>query len=442
MKRILSTLHKRSGEFPSADVVYPECSQATGPSLNNASEYTSDSPEAIILQGVKAFCETEESSQGSEFVHLPAVVESAESSPNAASEAAHRIRKYLSDPASTPGRIQYNAIMLMRILIDNPGHTFTRNIDAKFVATVKDLLRDGRDMGVQHFLRETLDTLESQRPDDLDLAQLSQMWKKEKSKLRRTNSGSTWRSSLSRQSQQQQPGQQQQPRPPTLPRPGPSLPPPDELAARVTEAKTSAKLLLQIVQSTPPAEFKGNELIQEFCNRCQTASRAIQNYIHATDPAPDEDTLLTLIETNDELSVAMSKYQHAFLTARKAASPSGSQSPESSSGATAFTTSGAVRPVPAPPVPRRHVQSPSPVVSSSEPLQPQSQPPNTAMAPPPIPGSFTSNNTAPGRYEYRSEDFQVQNPFADDYSSTNNTLSATENHRPAGLYQRPAQQAP
>jgi hypothetical protein len=76
----------------------------------------------------------------------------------------------------------------MRILIDNPGHTFTRNIDAKFVATIKDLLRDGWDLNVQHFLRETLDAIESQRQWDEDLAPLMQMWKKEKSKLSRQNS--------------------------------------------------------------------------------------------------------------------------------------------------------------------------------------------------------------------------------------------------------------
>lgn len=126
--------------------------------------------------------------QGEEFVHLPAIVESAESSPNAAKEAAHRIRKLLSDPAATPASVQYNAIMLIRILADNPGHTFTRNIDAKFVATIKYLLRNGRDMGVQHFLRETLHALEAQRSWDEDLASLLQMWAKEKDKLKRSNS--------------------------------------------------------------------------------------------------------------------------------------------------------------------------------------------------------------------------------------------------------------
>lgn len=93
------------------------------------------------------------------------------------------------------------------------------------------------------------------------------------------------------------------------------LPPPDELAQRIEEAKTSSKLLLQVVQSTPPAELQGNELIKEFVQRCQSASTSVQGYIHSTSPPPDEDTLLTLIETNDQISTALSRYQRALLQA-------------------------------------------------------------------------------------------------------------------------------
>lgn len=73
--------------------------------------------------------------------------------------------------------------MLVRILADNPGKTFTRNIDSKFVITVKELLRDGRDMSVQQILRETLDTFEMQKPNDETLRPLNAMWQKEKSKM-------------------------------------------------------------------------------------------------------------------------------------------------------------------------------------------------------------------------------------------------------------------
>ena len=73
--------------------------------------------------------------------------------------------------------------MLVRILSDNPGKSFTRNIDSKFVSTVKDLLRDGRDMSVQQILRETLDNFEQSKSNDETLAALLAMWKKEKSSM-------------------------------------------------------------------------------------------------------------------------------------------------------------------------------------------------------------------------------------------------------------------
>ena len=267
------------------------------------------------------------------MLHLPVIVEAAESSPSAASEAALRIRKFLSKDNYQRAYVQYNAIMLVRILADNPGKSFTKNIDQKFVGTVKELLRDGRDMSVQQILRETLDAFEEQKANDETLALLTEMWKKEKGKLgkRFYSAGQTGepRRGPGYQHALQQPGQQTMmaPRSPNnandqnyfarnhRPR---GLPPPAELVQRVEEAKTSAKLLSQVVQSTPPNEVLGNELIKEFVERCQSATRSMQDYIHSVNPAPDEDTLLTLIETNDQLATAMSKHQRALLQARRA----------------------------------------------------------------------------------------------------------------------------
>lgn len=76
--------------------------------------------------------------------------------------------------------------MLVRILADNPGQSFTRNLDSKFTSTVKDLLRDGRDMSVQQILRETLDSFETSKANDETLAPLREMWKKEKAKWSKT----------------------------------------------------------------------------------------------------------------------------------------------------------------------------------------------------------------------------------------------------------------
>lgn len=84
--------------------------------------------------------------------------------------------------------------MLIRILSENPGHTFTRNFDTKFVGTVKELLREGRDMSAQQMLREVLEMFETQKSWDEDLAGLIAMWKKEKEKVGKyTRSvGSLW----------------------------------------------------------------------------------------------------------------------------------------------------------------------------------------------------------------------------------------------------------
>ncbi|KAL4876317.1 hypothetical protein BJY04DRAFT_200275 [Aspergillus karnatakaensis] len=400
MKRLLSTINKR-----------PTLSRSP-----SREEYPQDAPESVILREVTAFCEEGKGPhhpQGDEFVHLPSIVESAESSPNAAREAAHLLRKLLSTPNSTAANIQYNAIMLMRILIDNPGHTFSRNLDAKFIATVKDLLRTGKDMGVQRFVRDTLDALEAQRGWDEDLKPLVEMWKKEKEKMNKVYSSKgnrgTWRGSPSRQNSDNFVRVERTD----------TLPPPEELVSRISEAKTSAKLLRQFVETTPAVELPNNDLIMEFSGRCRRASRAIQNYIHATNPPPDEDTLLTLIETNDELSVALSKHQRAMLQARKAL---GQPSPPVDSGTQTtypdeFPIASNARPVPPPPVPYR-TQTPPPV----EPVSPVSPEmlthrsgTNTMLTD--ISSASGSGPLPPsGRYEYRSEDYQVQNPFADNYS--------------------------
>ena len=227
--------------------------------------------------------------------------------------------------------------MLCRILTDNPGRPFTQNFDDKYVSTTKSLLRDGRDQSVQQILRETLDYFEAEKaPGNDSLGPLMQMWRKEKGKGARFPQGPVVSTAsdvfvptdadtdnYTSQYPMRQPGpgyqQQHQQRAPK------GLPPPDELAARIEEAKTTARLLIQTVQSTPQSELVGNDLVKEFAERSRSAHKSIQNYMNCENPSPDEDTMLTLIETNDQLNVAMSKHQRALLQARKAmglASPS------------------------------------------------------------------------------------------------------------------------
>ena len=235
--------------------------------------------------------------------------------------------------------------MLMRILTDNPGRSFTKNIDPNFVKAVKELLRGCRDVSVQQILRETLDTFMTDKADNETLEPLLEMWKKEKARgtkhskyldnsvgmmknllysqrfpllaenthlkqaAREQTIHGQGRSSRSSNTGNHFARQHRQPR---------SLPAPDELAARIEEARTTAKLLSQTVQTTPAADLPANELVKEFADRASSASHSIQGYIHTTNPAPDEDTMLTLIEVNDQLSFAMSKHQRALLQARKA----------------------------------------------------------------------------------------------------------------------------
>lgn len=68
---------------------------------------------------------------------------------------------------------------------------------------------------------------------------------------------------------------------------------------------------------TPPAEMLNNDLIKEFADRCLSASRSIQGYMTADNPAPDNDTMESLIDTNEQLQAALNQHQRAVLNARK-----------------------------------------------------------------------------------------------------------------------------
>jgi hypothetical protein len=114
--------------------------------------------------------------------YLPSIVDAAESSPAAAAECARLIRKFLYSENWSKPSLQYNAIMLLRILADNPGPTFTRNINQKFVDATKALLRGGRDPSVRQMLMETLDCFEVQKSLDEGLGPMIAMWLKEKEK--------------------------------------------------------------------------------------------------------------------------------------------------------------------------------------------------------------------------------------------------------------------
>ncbi|EOD44779.1 GAT domain-containing protein [Neofusicoccum parvum] len=319
-------------------------SRRPGTSSSEDQTYEQDTPEANAARGVRLFCESGGPNNSTEEIqYLPEIVTAAESSPVAAEACAYQIRRFLSKDNYSKPHVQYNSIMLIRILTDNPGPTFTRNVDAKFVSTVKDLLRNGRDPSVQQILRETLFSLERDKGYDTNLNALFHMWRKE-----HVNSGGS--SNVGPRSLNAPPWSPGQGSAPAQGFSGGSssrsrsrgLPSPSELAARVEEARTSAKLLMQLIQSTPPEELGTNDLVKEFGERCQQAQRSVQSYINAAtedSTQADDETMLTLIETNEQLSLALTKHQRAYLAARRTTSTNN------------VPTNGSATSTPPPPVP-------------------------------------------------------------------------------------------
>lgn len=96
------------------------------------------------------------------------------------------------------------------------------------------------------------------------------------------------------------------------------MPPADVLASILSEANGSAEILNQTLHTTPLQEFTKSELLPEFAYRCQQLSKELQQYMDAPQ-LPDEDTMLTMIDTNDKLTAALSRYRRDLIAARKAA---------------------------------------------------------------------------------------------------------------------------
>ncbi|KAF4535591.1 GAT domain-containing protein [Lasiodiplodia theobromae] len=370
----------------------------TSASDDNTPTYDQDSPEGIAARGVRLFCESGGPNNSNEEIqYLPEIVTAAESSPVAAEACAYQIRKFLSKDNYSKPHVQYNSIMLIRILTDNPGPTFTRNIDSKFVSTVKDLLRNGRDPSVQQILRETLFSLERDKAYDTNLNPLFHMWRKE---YVHGNGGGNGPRTLNAP-----PFDPSQTRPSgngdgQSSRRSRGLPSPSELAARIEEARTSAKLLLQLIQSTPPEELGSNDLVKEFGERCQQAQRSIQNYINtATEDSTqaDDETMLTLIETNEQLSLALTKHQRAYLAARRTNSSSNLHN----NGVTSSST-----PTPTPPPPAAAVVPPP---AATPPLSPEQ-----TYAPPPNPPPHLQQSLAARESRDSPE---ADDPFSDSHAA-------------------------
>lgn len=127
--------------------------------------------------------------------------------------------------------------------------------------------------------------------------------------------------------------------------------------------------------------------------------------MNAQDPHPDEDTLLTLIETNDQLSLALSKYQRAILNARKRVSRDPSPNP-------------IAHQIYHPMDPSPHSTALAPAASGKQNL---TSPPSSALAPP-VPGHLAPSgpvaNEMPIRFlpaalSATQPQARLENPFDD-----------------------------
>ncbi len=370
-----------------------------------------------MAESVRLFCESGSMSNGGEEVlHLPVIVEAAESSPTAAAAAAHQIRKYLAREWSSKPYVQYNAVMVMRILSDNPGPSFTRNFDKAFVSTIKEVLRNCKDGSTQQILRETLDNLEVNKSLQEGLEGLITMWRKEKGGQARLSQGPHGSYPPPQQSVYSKPynGRPQHQSRSSSSR---QLPTPQELASRIEEARNTAKILLQLIQSTPSDEVLNNDLLSEFSDRCQSAQRSMQGFINCNAPPPDDDTMLTLIETSEQLSLASSRHHRAQLSARKAMglSPSPHQQ-QQNQGAPVTASNGPYEP---PAIsPPASMQSDN-LFASAAPQQPYSYnqssfAPNTydggSMQPPPGPPPQQQQNYSQSTYSPISREAESIQP--------------------------------
>jgi len=311
LKRVFSSLKTKSGAVDSR-------SNSNGAALDvDFVGVHDDTPEGNISRAIQKFCETggpENSNPGDEFLHLPVIVDNAESSPSAAALATTILRRNLADSKNNSRTfVLYNSIMLLRILSQNPGETFTRGTsEPKFVAAVKGVLRSTRDPTVMQLLYETLEhfSTDEARMRDPGLNALREMWVAEKEKDRKklakkppTSSFLPMVPSPSNLNPNHTPATTGAPSSHST-----ALPSVIDFTSRIAEANTSATLLQQLLQSTPLSEVAENDLIKEFVDRCKLAQKSVQGYIHA-DPPADEDTLTTLIETHDLLRLALERHR-------------------------------------------------------------------------------------------------------------------------------------
>lgn len=176
--------------------------------------------------------------------------------------------------------------------------------------------------------------------------------------------------------------------------------------------------------NTPPTEILDNELIKEFADRCLSASRSIQGYMVASNPGPDNETMESLIDTNEQLQTALNQHQRSVLSARKQLGLN-VRSEETSPAATPAAVTEEVSPLQEPALPVRNGKG-----KAAEIYQAAASGSGSASAS----GSgigFTSGAAAKGKQAQENGTHDDEDPFADPFDDPDHEI-----HTPNGAASR------
>ncbi|KAK7206265.1 hypothetical protein BZA70DRAFT_128939 [Myxozyma melibiosi] len=224
---------------------------------------------------------------------LPVIVECAQSSPQAAAEAVRSVRKRIDPKHSSNPIVQYNAILVLRILGSSNSTTILDQIglDGKLATAVSNLLAQGNDPSVRAVLIETLEYFQREQRLEENLVPLKLVFEQ----YMRKNGGKTTAASTAENHHQ------------------PRSLSPEKVADVIEEAKSSAGLLQQVVQTTAPAEISASPLVLEFYERCVRLSSKIESYLSRDVIPPLEESMtVKLIDANESLSSAIEMHKSAL----------------------------------------------------------------------------------------------------------------------------------
>ncbi|KAK9241417.1 hypothetical protein V1525DRAFT_393092 [Lipomyces kononenkoae] len=268
-------------------------------------------PHVQVVSAIAAFCDEKSqfklgknifsSSTGAprtdNVAQLPVIVECAQATQLAAKEAVKAVRKRLDPKHASSTVSQYNAIMVLRILVDADSPTILNQIgdDDKLAPVVTDVLKRSRDPSVRELLATTLEHFVFEKPNATELKELNNVYAKYVAR----GSGSSRRSPSRHEELSQQ-----------------------NLEDIAEEAKSSASLLRQVVSTTAPVEISGSPLVMEFYERCVQLSSKIQSLLSRDSVPPlDESMIMTLISANDTLGTALDAHKAALDRAASLVSP-------------------------------------------------------------------------------------------------------------------------